>query len=185
MKQPIRIFSIGLITAGLIMLVVYMFNDSEAVQEELTTDEMIAHLKKENMRVIPEDEYIALSVDKSSQTKEADTDTSGKTEDEETNSDDQDQSSETESDDTEQNKDKEDAEKEERASSKSFSFTIEPGMSSRDISTTLENKGIIDDAEAFNAYLQENDYSMLIQIGTFEVKSSMSAYELAETLTNP
>lgn len=53
----------------------------------------------------------------------------------------------------------------------------------QDIADTLIEKKIIDDRQEFLDYLDDNDYSAYIQIGTFEVNSDMSLKELAEVVT--
>ncbi|RDW19340.1 hypothetical protein CWR48_09135 [Oceanobacillus arenosus] len=63
-------------------------------------------------------------------------------------------------------------------------MNIEPGMPSSMITSVLQEQGIIDDASEFNSYLEEHDYSLKVRMGTHQVTSAMSFYELAETITN-
>ncbi|SDI95284.1 endolytic transglycosylase MltG [Salimicrobium halophilum] len=67
---------------------------------------------------------------------------------------------------------------------KSLSLTVSEGMSSKDISRTLENASIIEDGQAFNDYLIQNGLSKQIQTGDFLVNQDMSQPELAEILTS-
>lgn len=55
-------------------------------------------------------------------------------------------------------------------------------MASSDISALLAEQNIIDNASEFNRYLDEHEYSLYVQIGTFEVSSDMSFYEIAERI---
>ncbi len=64
-------------------------------------------------------------------------------------------------------------------------FTIKKGDVTQDIADTLVDKKILSKGERdkFIKYLEDNDYSPYIQLGTFEVTSEMSIKELAETVT--
>src|SRR5699024_12789086 len=63
MKQPIRYFSIGLLTASLIILIVIsFFEKGDQQQSEGSVDEMIATLTDEGYHVLSSSEYISLSV---------------------------------------------------------------------------------------------------------------------------
>ncbi|WP_010650883.1 endolytic transglycosylase MltG [Oceanobacillus massiliensis] len=63
-------------------------------------------------------------------------------------------------------------------------MTISPGMASSDISSLLAENQIIQDASEFNSYLDEHDYSLQIQIGSYELTSDMSFYQIAERLAH-
>ncbi|QKY71637.1 hypothetical protein Len3610_07500 [Lentibacillus sp. CBA3610] len=63
-------------------------------------------------------------------------------------------------------------------------MTVESGVAPSEISQTLEENDIIDDADAFTEYLEDEDYSQLVQLGEFELSSDMDHNEIAETLTN-
>ncbi|QED48640.1 MltG/YceG/YrrL family protein [Cytobacillus dafuensis] len=65
----------------------------------------------------------------------------------------------------------------------SFTIEIVSGMVSHDISSILEEKKLIDDADRFETYLEEYGYSKKIQLGTFEVKKGMSYKEIANIIT--
>ncbi|OZU90666.1 hypothetical protein CIL03_02160 [Virgibacillus indicus] len=62
-------------------------------------------------------------------------------------------------------------------------MTIESGMPSSSISDALAENNIIDDAEEFNQYLQDEEYSLKVQLGSFDLSSDMSFYEIAEAIT--
>ncbi|OLN23363.1 hypothetical protein BTO30_05210 [Domibacillus antri] len=65
---------------------------------------------------------------------------------------------------------------------KEMTITIASGMSSADIVKALENAGVIEDAQSFNAYLKENKYASKLQIGTFTFSPNMSNEEIVSIL---
>ncbi|GGA32115.1 endolytic transglycosylase MltG [Psychrobacillus lasiicapitis] len=60
---------------------------------------------------------------------------------------------------------------------------IQSGMTSRDISTSLEQAGIIQNKQDFEDYLIAQDLSSKIQIGQFELNSTMTIKQIAEIIT--
>lgn len=63
MKQPMRYFSIGLLTASVILLLsFYFFDNSTTGTDDLPVEEMIEAIKADGYHVVSEKEYIALSV---------------------------------------------------------------------------------------------------------------------------
>lgn len=164
MKQPVRAFSIGLFTAGIILLaIVLYFNEPQEKTKSQSQQEMIASLEKNGLQVLTEEEYISLSVqDELDKKKKGETKKENKKEE------------------------KSDAKKDEPEKKvKTYTLEIEPGLaSSSSISSKLEENGIIDSASKFNQYLEDNDYSKYVQIGTFELTSDMTFNEVAETITN-
>lgn len=60
---------------------------------------------------------------------------------------------------------------------------IESGMNSKDISSTLESLGIISNKQDFEDYLIAQDLAIRIQIGEYELDSSMTIKQIAETIT--
>ena len=60
---------------------------------------------------------------------------------------------------------------------------IQSGMTSRDISISLEQAGIIQNKQDFEDYLTAQDLSGKIQIGQYELNSSMSLKEIAAIIT--
>ncbi|WP_205599198.1 hypothetical protein [Oceanobacillus halotolerans] len=183
MKQPIRAFAIGLFTAGFIILIVFFFtNQSDTPSaEELATEEMIDAIENEGYRVITETEYITMSVNKenNSHPKEEDKNESDKNKDEE-----EDKTNDDTSDQKEDEESEEEDEESEVSSERTYTLEIESGMPSSEIGTILEENNIIDDGNEFTQYLEEEEYTLLVQIGEHEVSSDMSFYEIAETITN-
>ncbi|MFJ7971415.1 endolytic transglycosylase MltG [Psychrobacillus sp. NPDC096389] len=60
---------------------------------------------------------------------------------------------------------------------------IQSGMTSSDISASLEQTGIIQNKQDFEDYLTAQDLSGKIQIGQYELNSTMSMKQIAETIT--
>jgi cobalamin biosynthesis protein CobT len=189
MKHTVRSFSIGLLTSGVIMLILFYFFDSEAGQsKELTVEEMVPLVEEEGYRIITEQDYISLSVggneneeeetEEDEQSTEEDDEPAENTE-EEDSTEDEDSNEETEEEESEE--ENEDEENEEEIST--YTLNIESGMTTSEFSSLLEENNIIDDAFEFNQYIEDEDYSLRVQIGEFELSSDMTMYEIAEEIT--
>lgn len=192
MKYTIRSFSVGLLTTGLIMLAVYYFFGNETNnQANMETDEMISHIEQEGYRVLTEKEYIAYSVANTNQdeneeelaNEEAPEEETASAKEKDEEAEEQKKADEKEKAEKEE-KEKAEDEKEEESAPKTVTINIPSGMASSQISALLQEEKIIDNAEDFNAYLQDNDYSLRVQIGTHKLTQGMSFYEIAEALTN-
>lgn len=176
MKEPIRFFAIGLLTSAVLMLGVHFFSDSnQEVMDNVPIEEMIAKVEEDGYRVITDDEFISYSL----YTEEAEH-TEVKSDDDKKKKDSE--KSDEKSDDNKDKKDKKDK-KEKKDKVKKVTFTTEEGVVSQDIADTLIENDIIDDRQKFIDYLEDNDYSPYIQLGTFEVTSDMNFKELAEVVT--
>lgn len=166
MKQPIRLFSIGLFSASLIALIVLLFiDDAKSNVENVSTDDMITALKDDGYRVLTEPEYISLSVN----------DNNDKKAEDET-----DQASEEKQEDADK-KATEDKKKDKEE--KTYTIKIKSGMASSEISDQLAENDIINDADEFSQYLKEEGYETKVQLGKFKVSSDMNKKEIAEELT--
>ncbi|MDG5470810.1 hypothetical protein P6709_03550 [Jeotgalibacillus sp. ET6] len=64
-----------------------------------------------------------------------------------------------------------------------FILTIEPGMTSPEISQELEEFDIIEDASKLDEYLNNQELTENIQIGKYDVNSSLSIEEIADLIT--
>lgn len=62
-------------------------------------------------------------------------------------------------------------------------LNIQPGMASTDISSYLEKAGIIQNKQDFEDYLEAQGLSGKIQIGEYELNSTMTFKQIAETIT--
>lgn len=60
---------------------------------------------------------------------------------------------------------------------------IRSGMTSTDISSILEQTNIIKNRKDFDQYLEDKELSEGIQIGTYELNSSMTIAEIANLIT--
>ncbi|MGY0692912.1 hypothetical protein ACW2QC_09015 [Virgibacillus sp. FSP13] len=176
MKQPIRSFSIGLFTASLILLIVFLFiDDSKNNTDDIAADDMIEALKEDGYRVLSESEYISLSVnDNGKDTTEEEKEEQPATE-----------QKDNEKAEKEENKadDNSKEEKKEKEAKKTYTITIKSGMASSEISNLLVENDIIDDADEFSQYLEKEGYAKKVQLGKFKVSSDMSNYEIAEEIT--
>jgi|SRR5699024_5793148 len=187
MKQSIRFFSIGLLTASLLMLGLYLFDDSaEESIETIPVDDMIVKVEEEGYRVITDDEFISYSL-YAEEAKDEEAEQADETSDKKTTKKTKDKKSDN-SDKKEKNKkkstkDKKKKDKKKKEKDKKVKFTIKEGYVTSDIADLLIEKKVIDDRQKFIDYMEDNDYSPSIQLGTFEVKSDASLKDLAETIT--
>ncbi len=62
-------------------------------------------------------------------------------------------------------------------------LTIKKGMISESVSKLLAIGGMVDDAKAFNDYLNKNGYSTKLNVGEFKIKKGMSYKEIATLIT--
>lgn len=179
MKITVRSFSLGLLTASIILFAMYyMIDDTSQAVNELSVEELTVALEEKGYRAISENEFISYSVYLDEKQKE--------NEEDKTKEDKSDKVKEQQPDDiAEEDKDavNEEEQEEEQEEAKSISFKVESGDVSQDIAKILKSEGIIDDEVKFIQYMENNGYSPYIQIGTFTVNSDMSLKEIAETLT--
>ncbi|GGK03385.1 hypothetical protein GCM10007063_26970 [Lentibacillus kapialis] len=176
MKQIIRSFAFGLLTSGIVMLgVFYVADGSQSETENIPEEDMIEMVESKGYHVLTESEYISVSV-------ESDENSDGNN----NNGNQQNNSDETDSDKTSDSnsEQKSDSEKTDEDSSTTYTLTVESGEAPSEISQTLKENGIIDDADAFTEYLEDEGYSELVQLGEFELSSDMDHKKIAETLTN-
>ncbi|MYL71926.1 hypothetical protein GLW00_13750 [Halobacillus litoralis] len=148
MKQWIRSYSLGLLTAVIVFAISYWNIEaasSTAAEKEYTADEMIEKLQSEGYRTLTMDEWKAL---KESDNRESSTPTPV----------------------------------EEPVTT--FSIDIVSGTTTDDISEKLIQANIIKDANEFESFMKDNDYSRYIQIGQATLNSGMSHQEIAEAITS-
>ncbi|SES83838.1 hypothetical protein SAMN05216389_102405 [Oceanobacillus limi] len=183
MKQSIRAFSIGLFSAGLVLLAVYYF-DNGSTQDitEMPVDDVIAYMKEEyGYRVLTESEFISLTVNQEANDSESKEEANKESED--TSSAKANEEEETDKDENEKSEEEDHEEKnEEEETITSYTLTIEAGSASS-VGDKLAENGIIDNASEFNQYLSDEGYDVKVQLGEFEVQSDMSFNEIAEVIT--
>ncbi|WP_047984127.1 hypothetical protein [Ornithinibacillus californiensis] len=188
MKHTIRAFAVGLLTAALIMLVVnYFSNGSTQDLSEMPIEDIIEDLKDKGYRVLSETEYISLSLN--GEVKKNETEIASETEETSTEESTQETSEENQE---ETNSDDESSigdtstsneEEQQEESVNTYTVTIQSGMAPSTISNELEANGIVNDADEFISYLEDEGYVVRIQLGDFTLTSDMSHFEIAEALT--
>lgn len=70
-----------------------------------------------------------------------------------------------------------------KESTAAYQLEIVSGMVSRDIAEILAKEKVIDDANRFEVYLEENGYSKKIQLGSFNLTAKMSYKDIAKIIT--
>lgn len=156
MRQSIRSFALGLLTATALLAFTYFNIDSDKEKID-STESAKEQLAAEGYHVLSEDEYKELKE------KQETTETSTNVNEEE--------------------KSEEETSSEEKDEVSTYTLTIEPGMYSSTISEKLFEAGIIDSETDFSNFLEDEGYSTLIQIGEYELHSDMTQQEIAETIT--
>src|SRR5699024_11173996 len=176
MKQSVRFFAIGLFTASVLTLGFYLFSDSSnAANEDMTTDELIAKVEEAGYRVITDEEFISYSLyidekneqAKSEEVKKDDEKADKKKEDKDKKKKDgkKDKKKE-EKEKNKKNKDKKDSkkkkdkkkkDKKKKDDVKKAKITIKSGDVLADIAEQLADKKIIKNKQKFIDYLEDND----------------------------
>ncbi|SDN08051.1 endolytic transglycosylase MltG [Sediminibacillus halophilus] len=158
MKQPIRAFALGLLSAVLVLGVIYYIDGKTAEQKtEMQVSEMVTQLEAEG--------YVVKTLDEI-QTEQS-----------------EDKTAEGLDEKNEEEKDEENTEEQESMTPASIDLHVEPGMSTEEIIDMLYEAGIIEDKQSFSNYLTEHDYSTGIQTGEFHIEEGMTYQEIAETIT--
>lgn len=164
MKQIVRAFSLGLLTATIILAVAYLIRSEatpETIEVQQSTEEMVAELEQEGYYIFDHDP--TEKVDETSEFEQED----NSVEDETPSVDeDNDQTSE------------------ETISDNTYLLTIEPGMTVSQVAEYLVAANIIDQRDQIINYLIDNDYGTNIQIGEFELNRDMSVEEVVAIIAN-
>lgn len=72
---------------------------------------------------------------------------------------------------------------EESRTSDTFVFVVHEGQPSSVVIENLYTTGLIEDTEAFQAYLEESELENSIQYGSYELSSDMSIVEIIDIIT--
>lgn len=193
MKITIRYFSIGLLTASIVLFIMYLIiDDTSQAIEDFSVEELTTALEEKGYRTITQDEFISYSVyldeikeaeeSKKEEEKENRKSSSKKNDEKKVEKEESNKEKDTKKEENNSSEKKKEEKKEEKKP-KTFTVTVKQGSVSQDIGKELEKEGIIKDAAEFVKYMEDNNYSSRIQIGKFKVNSDMSLKELAETLT--
>ncbi|WP_082233830.1 endolytic transglycosylase MltG [Halobacillus massiliensis] len=170
MKKPLQFFSIGLLTATVIISIFYTAlpeNSSEAAKA-ITDEEIIAKLEANNYQVLTDQELFELEarvseVEKVELLKEN-----------------KEQKEKIKEDEKNENKEKEITKNKEPST---YKLVIREGTSPTEVYQTLEDKGFINNAESFNTYMNDRNLTEYVQIGEFEIVKGMNRDEIADTIT--
>ncbi|MCP3025677.1 hypothetical protein [Halobacillus sp. A5] len=172
MKHSVRFFSLGIAVSTVILSSAYWLSPdktAEGTNTSMNESEMIQRLEESNYQVLSDEELQqqineALSEQTNDETKEESSNTS---------------SEEEKSEEEEQSKKQDN----ETNGSDTYTLVIKEGISSTDISQSLEREGIIDNANSFDKYLSDRKLTQYIQIGEFELNSGMNRDEVADAIT--
>lgn len=180
-KTALRYLSLGLLLSAIVLAGYRVFfydaqisadkattPSTELSQEEETYKEKYEQLLAETEVAKIENDYAAAEESTAPEAESAEsTESSEDTEDAE---------------DTENEAD--DSNSEEDASNEPITTTvvINEGEPSSIAATQLQNQGIIESANEFNDYLEENNFTTLVRPGSFTVNSDMSFQEIADVL---
>ncbi|SER21232.1 endolytic transglycosylase MltG [Piscibacillus halophilus] len=154
MRSIIQSFSIGLLTATLIIGYIYWQVDATSNEElagseiTITDDDVTQHLEEQGLIAVKNDDYENLIREK--------------------------QQLETKLDELNNETDQ---------SGDSKVLNIESGMTLGDIASELDRLNIIDDVQSFSQYMEEQGYSREIQLGEYEINTDMSYEEIASLIT--
>lgn len=72
----------------------------------------------------------------------------------------------------------------EESKAQTVSFTIESGMYSEKVASTLAYLGVISNAKEFNQYLNDHGYASRLVTGTYKVTKGEDYYSIAEKITS-
>lgn len=168
MKQLLRTYALGLLTATAIIGIYYFYvmdNDPNSVETDLTEAEMVSSLETAGYYIYETDPVISTIADREIEDDLA--------EDDQT----EDQNSDAEI--TEEN-----GQDDQVNDHNSFILTIEPGMTISQVADYLMIANLIESRGEFTSYLVDNNYGTNIQVGQFELNREMSLDEVVDTIAN-
>ncbi|WP_053074953.1 MltG/YceG/YrrL family protein [Ornithinibacillus californiensis] len=174
MRNLLQGIAIGVLLAtGLLALVYYTNPEQEVIvkEKEYTVEAAISYLQEQDNEVSKKD----AAPDNSEETQSEQT--------EEVEEDNTEVETESETEDTTGQATEETTEQTEEQV-KDYQLVIQSGMNSDDVADLLYANGIVDDAVAFNQYLEQNGYQHVIRTGTYDVNEQMSYQEIAIIITN-
>ncbi|WP_170158443.1 hypothetical protein [Aquisalibacillus elongatus] len=183
MKPIVQAFATGVLVSSLIILAVYMLsNPSQNVQdvaqeeETLIVEDAKKFLVDEGFSVIEDSEYDDLIREKQQLEKEVSDFKEEQSKLKEELNEIEEESSSNEAEESESNN--------QPSSESEYLLSIESGMTSIDIAQNLETANIVDDADQFNNFLEDNGYSRLIQLGEYRISNDATYEEIAQIITN-
>lgn len=156
MKTNLRAFAVGIIFATGVMGVAYSIVSSDTIGES----EVKAYAKENNLHLLTNEEYQMLLPSIEEEAKGQNTEQSPPAQD--------------------QQKPEDEPKAEE--SNEPFDINIPDGMATYEVSELLEAEGVIEDADEFDAFLEDRDIATRVRAGTFTMKKNMSYEEAAGVL---
>lgn len=176
MKLVLRSFSVGLITAASIIGFFYIQDDTKQISTsekdfEINIETAKDLLEEKGFVVVEQQSWQQLNEQLKVQEDQVDQQSKQEETTDQT-------TTEEESPDVENELEKE------SGNPSVITIKVSTGMTSYDVARILYEQNLIEDEDAFITYLEDEDYSRFLQIGTFELKEGMSFYEIAEALTN-
>lgn len=156
-RGSIRSLGIGLFIAGAVFQILHTSQSEETTSSKAINDE--AYKKSQSELKIVKQQLAQLQLDLENAKKERITEVDGQTDE------------------------KKAKESSTQKSTSNSTLIVKSGMNSRDISSALESTGIIQNKQDFEDYLDANNLTGLIQIGEFELNSSMTMKQIAEKIT--
>lgn len=148
-------YAVGLLTASIVIGIVYLCDSSEGPKAALTEDEMIEQLTAAGYLIHTEEEWNEMVAPSSGENSE-----NG----------------------NEQPSENEEAQDEPEETVRKITITVSPGMTSIDIGKILEREDFIENAYDFTNRVEEKGVANRLQLGTFEVDSSMTMDEIIAVL---
>ncbi|MEK4486473.1 hypothetical protein MHH81_12905 [Psychrobacillus sp. FSL H8-0484] len=154
-RSAIRFFGIGLFLAGAAFQVQHMLKDKEIASTSAISQQSYDEAQQELTQV--KQQLAALQLDlQNAQKKQATTPVAQK---------------------------KETPEKSASDGTRNMVLIIQSGMNSNDVGSLLEQSGVIQNKLDLEDYLQAQDLSSRLQIGEYELHSSMTIKQIAEIIT--
>ncbi|MFB1050353.1 endolytic transglycosylase MltG [Paraliobacillus sp. JSM ZJ581] len=156
MKQTLRAFATGLLTATLIIAVIYF------IEKDDTEDNKAVNLTTKQMKQALESQGYTISL--------------------ETNKDEQEQVTPEPNDSNQADQPNEQNSKPKEV--RIYTLTIESGMTISEIAEILADAKIIKSTRSFISYLQDHEYGTNIQVGQFELTDQMTLEQISRTIAN-
>jgi len=176
-NNSLRSFASGMIIATSIFTAVYYFQPSKEEDQKIvephtiTEEEVQNYLKEKGYISIPKQTYDQL-VAKAESSKPINKENNGN------------QVPETQQQATQSTKPTQpDPEKKEQPQQKIYTLTVKSGMDSIQIAKILENNDIVDNGDSFEQFLTKRDWTRSIQVGTYNLNSTMSYEEIGRIIT--
>lgn len=167
-KRNVRSFSLGILFSVILVAIYTFMIDEKPADPAYTENTARTYLEDAGYTVLTEEEYNAQMNTQQNDTEKQQTapDPIEETE------------NESDAQDTVENE-----QNVPEAPSASFELEINNGMTPSQISSLLEQAGMIENADEFTQFVEENGYSTKIQLGVFEISKGMSSEEIAKIIT--